>query len=215
MLVKTKRRLEALVVIVAIALVVATTPNRYFLGQESDIPQVSLSDDTPGIALRAVVRFESDPGSVEPCFATFRPSAQNNSDTVVSIHYWSLAGPWDGTFPPETSTEVQIEEELLDEEEALIMKNEELFSGEIDVGERDGTAALTTSVSFAVPCQWQPFNFLVFAQSEAELDVELSGTLRVETSTQIFPADAPSTPLSCGGTEVDDSDENMRIQWLE
>jgi hypothetical protein len=215
MLLKTKRRLEAMVVILAIALVVATTPNRYFLGQESDIPQVSLSNDTPGITLRAVVRFESDPGDVEPCFATFRPSAQNNGDAVVQIHYWSLAGPWDGTFPPETSTDTTSGEEQEDAEETLIMKNEELFSGEIDVGERDGTAALTTPVSFAVPCQWQPFNFLVFAQSGAELDVELSGTLRVDTSAQVFPDGAPSTPLSCGGTEVDDTDENMRIQWLE
>ena len=210
---KRKKCLEALMVILAIFLIVATTPNRYFLGQESDIPEAHLNNETPAIALRAVVRFENDPGDVEPCIATFSPSAQNNANEVVRIHYWSLAGPWDGTFPPAASTEVEIGDEEGDEEEALIIRNEELFSGEIEAGERDGTATLSTSVSFEVACQWQPFNFLVFAQSEGELDMDISGTLRINTSAEIFPADAPSTPLSCGGTEVDDTDANMRIQW--
>ena len=162
---KPKRRLEALAVIVAIVLVVATTPARYFLGQESELPQSHLSDETPAIALRAVVRFENDPGDVENCYARFTPSAKNNGNEAVTIHYWSLAGPWDGTFPPETSADAGPQEEQDDAQDTLVMHNEELFSGEVGAGERDGTATLSTSVSFAVPCQWQPFNFLMFVQS--------------------------------------------------
>ena len=208
---KRKRWFEASMVIVAILLVVATSPPRYFLGQESTIPTAHLDNDTPAIALRAVIRFENEPTGVEPCFATFNLSAQNNSADPLNIHYWSLAGPWKGTFPPEIPTGVEFG---AGKETLVVIRDEELFSGEIGTGDRDGTLTLNTMVSFEVACQWRPFNFLVFAESEGELDVDISGTLRVDTSVEFFPEDAPSSPLSCGGTEVDDTDERIRIEWL-
>ena len=95
------RVLELAALLIAVSLIVATSPNDYFFGQVIDIPQFTLSSELPGHELAAVVTMDEGTDFTPPCQALFMLSATNESSSATTIELWTLPEEWDGSVPTE------------------------------------------------------------------------------------------------------------------
>jgi hypothetical protein len=94
------RALEYAALLVALSLIVATSPNDYFWGQVADIPAFNLTSEEPGIELTAFVTMDEGTDFTPPCLARFDLSATNEGDAAATLHLWTLIAEWNGDFPP-------------------------------------------------------------------------------------------------------------------
>jgi hypothetical protein len=94
------RALEYAALLVALSLIVATSPIDYFWGQVAEIPAFNLTSEQPGIELAAFVTMDEGTEFTPPCQARFELSATNEGSAAATLHLWTLVAEWNGDFPP-------------------------------------------------------------------------------------------------------------------
>ena len=213
------RILEVAALLIAVSLIVATSPNDYFFGQVIDIPQFTLSSEQPGHELAAVVTMDEGTDFTPPCQALFMLSATNESTSATTIELWTLPEEWDGSAPTEAQGDdddsAPSEERGADDDDSAA-DDDDSADDPAPVAERivQTTVAAGESTSIGimlqVSCEGAPLRVLTFADSEGQINLTVVGTL--EVTTQDFAGSG--SVLSCSSTPVDSTLEGMNLDFL-
>ena len=203
---------------------IATSPSEIEVGDRAKLEffqKFKIKSDEPGKAFSATSTYKNSAAipSENLCSARLNVSCDGGDVTKI-VHIWSLAEPWDGTWPLQAdvpSLEIALAE--LDQPEDTFSSTEtgaandtaENNSAPMDWFDHSvpnvdvtmnrelhennyGTDSFYISLDrLDVPCSGQPFNFLIYIDAQSDFTLECTGDVWIGTGQW-----ETSGPLDCG-----------------